>query len=158
MIAAIDIPLCLAPICGSLLPPGSKSITNRALVCAALARGTSLLSGVLDSQDTRVMVDGLMALGVQLTPDWPRSEIQITGTLGKIPSRQAVLDCAASGTTIRFLSAVSALGHGHSDSMAHHACESGPSVICWSHCGLSALMRGPRARGIARRLSSTLRV
>ena len=112
MIAAIDIPLCLAPICGSLLPPGSKSITNRALVCAALARGTSLLSGVLDSQDTRVMVDGLMALGVQLTPDWSRSEIQITGTLGKIPSRQAVLDCAASGTTIRFLSAVSALGHG----------------------------------------------
>ena len=112
MIAAIDIPLCLAPICGSILPPGSKSITNRALVCAALARGTSRLSGVLDSQDTRVMVDGLMALGVQLTPDWPRSEIQITGTLGKIPSGQAVLDCAASGTTIRFLSAVSALGHG----------------------------------------------
>lgn len=112
MIAAIDIPLCPAPICGSIRPPGSKSITNRSLVCASLAKGTSLLSGVLDSQDTRAMAVGLTALGVQLAADWQAGEVRIIGTSGAIPVFQAQLDCAASGTTIRFLSAVAALGHG----------------------------------------------
>ncbi|MFM7291490.1 MAG: 3-phosphoshikimate 1-carboxyvinyltransferase [Planctomycetia bacterium] len=108
----LDIPVCRHPIHGSIRPPGSKSITNRALVCAALARGDSLLSGVLDSQDTRVMVAGLRALGIDLTADWPRGEIRVTGAAGAVPAAEALLDCAASGTTIRFLSAVCAIGHG----------------------------------------------
>jgi hypothetical protein len=49
MPSARDIPPCPHPIRGSIRPPGSKSITNRALVCAGLARGTSLLTGALDS-------------------------------------------------------------------------------------------------------------
>ena len=44
------------PVRGTIRPPGSKSLTNRALIVAALADGSSRLSGVLDSQDTRVMV------------------------------------------------------------------------------------------------------
>ena len=47
-------------------PPGSKSITNRALICAALADGDSVLRGVLDSEDTRVMTAALCQLGLQV--------------------------------------------------------------------------------------------
>jgi 3-phosphoshikimate 1-carboxyvinyltransferase len=108
----LAIPVCLHPIVGSIRPPGSKSITNRALVCAALARGESLLTGVLDSQDTRVMAAGLAALGIGVVADWPRGEIRVSGAGGTVPAAEATLDCAASGTTIRFLSAVCAIGHG----------------------------------------------
>jgi len=108
----LAIPVCQHPIVGSIRPPGSKSITNRALVCAALARGESLLTGVLDSQDTRVMAAGLAALGIGVVADWPQGEIRVSGAGGTVPAAEATLDCAASGTTIRFLSAVCAIGHG----------------------------------------------
>jgi len=103
---------CGGPIRGTIRPPGSKSITNRALVCAGLARGESLLTGALDSQDTRVMAAGLEALGIAVTPDWDRGDIRVAGCGGAIPASTATIDCAASGTTIRFLSAVCGLGTG----------------------------------------------
>jgi 3-phosphoshikimate 1-carboxyvinyltransferase len=81
-------------------------------VCAALARGESELSGVLDSEDTRVMAAGLAALGATLATDWQAGRVRVTGTGGTIPARAATIDCAASGTTMRFLSAVCSLGHG----------------------------------------------
>ena len=109
---SILIPACPGPVRAAIRPPGSKSITNRALVCAALARGSSLLTGVLDSQDTRVMATGLAALGIRLDPDWPRATVRVTGCGGALPATAAVIDCAASGTTMRFLSAVCPLGHG----------------------------------------------
>ncbi|MBM4059222.1 MAG: 3-phosphoshikimate 1-carboxyvinyltransferase, partial [Planctomycetes bacterium] len=112
MPATITIPAAAAPVTGTARPPGSKSITNRALVCAALARGESVLSGVLDSEDTRVMVAGLAALGVHLRADWPAGVVHVSGTDGSIPAAEASIDCAASGTTMRFLSAVCSLGHG----------------------------------------------
>ena len=105
-------PGCPAPVQGSIRPPGSKSITNRAFVCAALARGTSRLTGALDSQDTRVMAAGLSALGIGVAADWERGMLQVDGKGGVIPAAEATIDCAASGTTIRFLSAVCALGTG----------------------------------------------
>jgi 3-phosphoshikimate 1-carboxyvinyltransferase len=108
----LPIPRSRAPIVGRVRPPGSKSITNRALVCAALARGTSTLEGVLDSEDTRVMAAGLAALGVPVDADWAGGRIVVTGGAGGIPVEAAVIDCAASGTTMRFLSAVCALGRG----------------------------------------------
>jgi 3-phosphoshikimate 1-carboxyvinyltransferase len=111
-VTSLEIPCCPGPVTGSIRPPGSKSITNRALVCAALAAGESRLSGALDSQDTRVMVAGLQALGIGVEADWPRGEIRVTGCGGAIPLGSATIDCAASGTTIRFLSAVCSLGHG----------------------------------------------
>ena len=101
-----------APIRGTACPPGSKSLTNRALVCAALARGSSRLEGVLDSDDTRVMVAGLSALGVPCAADWPTGRVDVAGCGGSIPAAAATIDCAASGTTMRFLSAVCALGCG----------------------------------------------
>jgi 3-phosphoshikimate 1-carboxyvinyltransferase len=112
MSTAIEMPPCPGPVRGSIRPPGSKSITNRALVCAALANGRSLLSGALDSQDTRVMVDGLRALGLSINAAWSDGQIEVEGCGGLIPATAASIDCAASGTTIRFLSAVCGLGHG----------------------------------------------
>jgi 3-phosphoshikimate 1-carboxyvinyltransferase len=108
----LPIPICPGPIRGTIRPPGSKSITNRALVCAALARGTSTITGALDSDDTRVMAGGLAALGIDIQADWPRGELTVTGCGGSIPANDATLDCAASGTTMRFLAAVCGLGHG----------------------------------------------
>lgn len=93
-------------------PPGSKSITNRALICAALAKGTSQLEGVLDSDDTRVMIDSLRRLGIELGffPDQER--IDITGCGGEWPVHAANLFIGNSGTSIRFLTAALAVGHG----------------------------------------------
>jgi 3-phosphoshikimate 1-carboxyvinyltransferase len=93
-------------------PPGSKSITNRALICAALARGRSTLTGVLDSDDTRVMIDALRRLGVDLN-FYPQLErIEIEGCGGRWPSRSAELFIGNSGTSIRFLTAALAVGQG----------------------------------------------
>ena len=94
------------PIAGSIKPPGSKSLTNRALLLAALAHGPSRLTGVLDSEDSRVMLDALLALGVAIKVDWASATAQITGTGGRFPEAPAIeLDVRNSGTTIRFLTA-----------------------------------------------------
>lgn len=100
------------PIRAVVRPPGSKSITNRALLCAALADGVSVLEGALDSEDTRVMVQALRTLGIPL--DWHPSEQRITveGSGGAWPARHAELFVANSGTTLRFLAAMLATGHG----------------------------------------------
>jgi 5-enolpyruvylshikimate-3-phosphate synthase len=58
------------------------------------------------------MAAGLSALGIGVATDWPRGEIRISGAGGRVPAAAATIDCAASGTTIRFLSAVCAIGHG----------------------------------------------
>jgi 3-phosphoshikimate 1-carboxyvinyltransferase len=100
------------PIRGRVRPPGSKSITNRALVCAALAEGTSTLNGALDSEDTRVMIAGLAQLGIAVESHDNGILLVVHGANGQIPAMEAELCCANSGTTIRFLTAVATLGHG----------------------------------------------
>jgi 3-phosphoshikimate 1-carboxyvinyltransferase len=92
--------------------PGSKSITNRALVCAALARGTSVLSNALHADDTEAMVDGLRALGAGIEADWPGRRLVVTGTAGTPVADLALVDARLSGTTGRFLLAVAGLGEG----------------------------------------------
>jgi len=100
------------PIKGSIRPPGSKSITNRALVCAALADGESLLTGALDSEDTRVMIEALGRLGLGVVHGPQRATIRLSGCGGQIPSRRAKIFVGNSGTTVRFLTAMLTLGHG----------------------------------------------
>ncbi|MFM8577704.1 MAG: 3-phosphoshikimate 1-carboxyvinyltransferase [Planctomycetaceae bacterium] len=112
MLDPLPIPVVASPVEGRVRPPGSKSITNRALVCAALARGPSTLRAVLDSQDTRVMVAGLASLGFEIHADWLARTVRIKGGEGRVPAATASIDCAASGTTMRFLSAVCGLGEG----------------------------------------------
>lgn len=108
----LPIPPTAGPIHGTIRPPGSKSLTNRAMVVAALAEGSSRLNGVLDSEDTRVMARGLAALGIEITADWARGTLEVVGRGGTIPRTAAEIDTAASGTTMRFLAAVCGLGRG----------------------------------------------
>ena len=100
------------PIVASVRPPGSKSITNRALVCAALAEGRSVLSGALDSEDTRVMAAALQQLGLQVDVEPDRCQVAVCGCCGQLPAVAAELFLANSGTSIRFLTALATLGHG----------------------------------------------
>ncbi|MGA2064240.1 MAG: 3-phosphoshikimate 1-carboxyvinyltransferase [Thermoguttaceae bacterium] len=100
------------PLRARIRPPGSKSITNRAMVCAALADGPSLLTGALASDDTRVMIEGLRQLGVAVAEDPAEAVIRIAGCGGRLPAASADLMVGNSGTTLRFLTAVAALGHG----------------------------------------------
>lgn len=100
------------PVSGTVRPPGSKSITNRALILAALARGTSELTGALDSDDTRVMVDSLTRLGISVDHRREASEISVTGCAGQLPPGNAELWLQNSGTSIRFLTALCTLGSG----------------------------------------------
>jgi 3-phosphoshikimate 1-carboxyvinyltransferase len=109
---ALEIKPATGPVRGSIRPPGSKSITNRALICAALADGTSKLVGVLDSEDTRVMIESLKQLGFKLNADLVNATLEIEGQGGVIPATQADLYIANSGTSVRFLTALAALGHG----------------------------------------------
>src|SRR5262245_2717049 len=97
---------------GRVRPPGSKSITNRAIVIAALATGQSKLIGALDSEDTQVMIEAWRQLGIPIEHDLQSSIIQLTGCDGKIPVPHAQLFLANSGTSMRVLTAAVALGHG----------------------------------------------
>jgi len=100
------------PLRAMIRPPGSKSITNRALVCAALAEGESLLTGALDSDDTRVMIEGLGQMGVLVRHDRAARTISVIGCNGRPPAAATDMMLGNSGTTVRFLTAVAALGHG----------------------------------------------
>jgi len=100
------------PIHGSIRPPGSKSITNRALMCAALAEGTSTLTGALESEDTQVMIDALRRLGIQVDREAEGRSLRVFGCVGEIPARAAELYVGNSGTSMRFLAALATLGHG----------------------------------------------
>ena len=101
-------------VVGRITPPGSKSITNRALIIAALAQGKSQLSGALESDDTRVMLNSLDHLGIDCSSD-EQGMLSISGCAGKIPAREAELWLENSGTSIRFLTAFCSLGSGQFD-------------------------------------------
>ena len=101
------------PIHATVRPPGSKSITNRALVCAALAEGITSLHGALVSDDTEVMLDCLARLGITVTPSQEGTQLKVTGCGGAIAHADPVdLFVKNSGTTIRFLTAMTAIAHG----------------------------------------------
>jgi 3-phosphoshikimate 1-carboxyvinyltransferase len=92
--------------------PGSKSHTNRALVCAALADGTSELRGALVADDTAAMVGALRALDVAIDDDAEGQRLVVGGTGGRLPPGPRSVDVRQSGTTGRFLLPVLALGPG----------------------------------------------
>ena len=92
--------------------PGSKSITNRLLLLAALARGTSRISGILRSDDTDFFASALVDLGIRLTFNDDGSECVIEGSAGRIPAESARVWCGSAGTASRFLAAAVAAGRG----------------------------------------------
>jgi 3-phosphoshikimate 1-carboxyvinyltransferase len=95
-----------------ITPPGSKSLTNRALVLGALSDGVSDLSNVLFADDTLVMIECLTKLGFHLHVERDEHFVRIHGRGGKIDRNAAQLFCGNSGTTLRFLTALCTLGHG----------------------------------------------
>ena len=92
--------------------PGSKSITNRALIVAGLADGPSELLGALHSDDTRYMALALNALGVSVESDEANAAFRVIGGGGTFPAAEADLFVGNSGTTMRFLTAALPLGRG----------------------------------------------
>jgi 3-phosphoshikimate 1-carboxyvinyltransferase len=90
--------------------PGSKSLTNRALVVAALASGDSELVRPLVSYDTAVMVEALHALGCEIDP--AHETWRVKGRRGRLQRSPAAVYAANSGTTLRFLTAAAALANG----------------------------------------------
>ena len=97
---------------GTIRLPGSKSISNRVLLLAALAQGVCEIRDLLDSDDTRVMVGALRQLGVtveSLAPD----VVRVTGCGGEFPLRDADLFMGNAGTAIRPLTAALPLSGGH---------------------------------------------
>ena len=98
------------PLVGRVTPPGSKSITNRALLIAALARGMSRLTGALKSKDTSLMAAALRQMGVGIDePD--QTSFVVTGT-GALAPPTAPLMLGNAGTATRFLTAAVALANG----------------------------------------------
>ena len=102
---------------GMVRLPGSKSISNRVLLLAALAQGTTIVRALLDSDDTRVMLDALRALGVGVarlkdTSGRDSDDYEITGVGGAFPVKQAELFLGNAGTAFRSLTAACALSGG----------------------------------------------
>ncbi|MFO0846317.1 MAG: 3-phosphoshikimate 1-carboxyvinyltransferase [Gemmataceae bacterium] len=113
----LPIPPLARPPRATVTPPGSKSITNRALVLAALSsvRRPQLLTGCLRSEDTEVCIAALRKLGYEVEADWagPLSAVSVfRGDRPVVPAPEADLSVGNSGTTMRFLTAMLALGHG----------------------------------------------
>src|SRR6185312_8268760 len=98
---------------GRLRLPGSKSISNRTLLLAALAAGTTELTAVLDSDDTRVMREALAKLGVGIEAPGGVEHLRVTGVGGPaFPVKRAGLFLGNAGTAFRPLTAVLALADG----------------------------------------------
>ncbi len=105
--------LTIAPIVravGEVRLPGSKSISNRALLLAALSRGETRLTGLLDAEDTRVMIAALRLLGVGIEQN--ADATRVTGCAGRFPVRQADLFLGNAGTAMRPLTAALAFAGG----------------------------------------------
>ncbi len=96
----------------SLEVPGSKSITNRALLLATLATGTSVLDGVLFSQDSRHFLNCIKELGFETKVEEERKRITVTGLGGAVPKKEASLYVGSAGTAARFISAYLGMSQG----------------------------------------------
>ena len=99
------------PLDAQLEVPGSKSLTNRALVAAALARGRSQLHGALESDDTQVMRRALRALGIAVD-DPAGKPWTVEGQSGQLQEPADTLWMGGSGTSARFLTAAATLCNG----------------------------------------------
>jgi 3-phosphoshikimate 1-carboxyvinyltransferase len=108
----IEIKPLLGTLSATVRVPGSKSITNRALLMAAMADGRSVIESALVSDDTRYMIAALQHLGFDLSLDEPGSQIVMEGHGGAIPAESADLFVGGSGTAMRFLAGFLTLGKG----------------------------------------------
>jgi 3-phosphoshikimate 1-carboxyvinyltransferase len=108
----IEIRPLLRKLTASIRVPGSKSITNRALLMGAIAKGRSVIDSALVSDDTRYMIGALDHLGYPITLNEQAMRIEIDGKGGVIPVKTAELFVGGSGTAMRFLAGFLTLGKG----------------------------------------------
>jgi 3-phosphoshikimate 1-carboxyvinyltransferase len=108
-----EAPLATAPVTGQLQIPGSKSLTNRELILAALADGPSTIKRPLHSRDSRLMIEALRSLGAEIVevpgegafgPDWKITPSELIGS--------TTIDCGLAGTVMRFMPPVASLALG----------------------------------------------
>ena len=157
-VAPLVIPRLPGPVDVTWAVPGSKSITNRALVLAALADGETRLTGALESDDTRHMRAALTRMGIEIA-DAPGGTLVVRGGRARLHAPDGPLFVGNSGTTVRFLAAVAALVDGEvtlvgDDAMAkrpiHVLVDAlralGAGVICATGCP-PLTIRGGRLRG-----------
>ncbi|HRH80363.1 MAG TPA: 3-phosphoshikimate 1-carboxyvinyltransferase [Thiobacillaceae bacterium] len=97
---------------GMVRLPGSKSISNRILLLSALAEGTTEVRALLDSDDTRVMLEALKALGVEWSRHPDSDDYRVQGVGGAFPVKRAALFLGNAGTAFRSLTAACALAGG----------------------------------------------
>ena len=100
------------PVDATVAVPGSKSVTNRALLVAALADGPSVVRNPLFSDDPYWLLDALVRLGFDVSADQGAGEVGIKGLGGRIPNRDLDLYVGNAGTVARFLPPALALGEG----------------------------------------------
>jgi 3-phosphoshikimate 1-carboxyvinyltransferase len=124
--------LTVEPLSGALdavvRVPGSKSITNRALLCAALAQGQSVLSGALLADDSFAMVGAIRGLGATVHVDEQTSTIRVTGA-PLDDGGDVTIDARQSGTTSRFILPAAALRTGPLSLMALSSSARARSVL-----------------------------
>lgn len=104
----LPIPPFTRSVRGAVVLPGSKSITNRALLLAALCDSPVKLTGALFSEDTELMAEALRQLGFVVKEDADQKTIYVEGRGGKIPAEKAALHVGLAGTAARFLTALCA--------------------------------------------------
>ena len=100
------------PINWTVTVPGSKSMTNRALLMAALSDGETELSGVLFSDDSRYFISSLQSLGFATQVDEKEKKVIVKGENGKIPEKEAEIYVGSAGTAARFLTAMLGMSDG----------------------------------------------
>ncbi|MCZ2123589.1 MAG: 3-phosphoshikimate 1-carboxyvinyltransferase [Anaerolineales bacterium] len=100
------------PLNATVRVPGSKSLTNRALLIASLANGTTKLTNALFSDDSKYFAQALQTLGFDVKLNEAKHEMTVVGLGGKIPASKAELFIGNAGTAARFLSAFLTLGNG----------------------------------------------
>lgn len=106
----LDVAPFSAPAQGAIVVPGSKSLSNRALLLAALAQGKTQLKGILKSDDTYWCIDSLQKLGIACDVDENTATVQLAG--GGVKVEEAEIFFGSAGTLARFLPALLATGEG----------------------------------------------
>ena len=88
-------------VCGKVTIPPSKSMAHRAIICASLAKGTSIISNISFSDDIQTTIEAMTALGATIEANG--STLTITGVASSIHPKQTTIDAHESGSTLRFL-------------------------------------------------------
>ena len=130
-------PLTAQPVATVSLP-GSKSITNRALVCAALATGSTRIERALFADDTETMAAAVTVLGAEVTAEPATSSFTVRGVGGPPrPDPGAEIDARMSGTTGRFLVPVAAVAAVPVTIDGHPQLRARPSAVWWKPSAVS---------------------